>query len=457
MSQNAAPASPKQPARPVTSSLLGIAPELVKDPLGVFSRLGSLGDVVAMPLGIATAYLLNKPEYAQHVFANHKLYGKQIPSYRRMRALVGEGLLVSEGEFWLKQRRIAQPAFHKARIAGFAQCMVQAAAGCADRWTAQAGQVIDVAADMTRMTMQIVCETLLGADAEREGAQAAEAFADLNEATTQRILKMVALPLWVPTAENRRYRQSLRQLDAVIYGLIERRRAAKDQTPDLLSMLLHARDPETGAGMSDRQLRDEVATIMAAGHETTAVALTWTWHLLSQHADVWDRLQDELKTALDGRLPTVEDVDALPYTRMVIEESMRLYPPVYCTTRGLVADDNLDGYHLPARSMIFVSSWVMHRLPALWSDPLRFDPDRFSPDRRVSIPRGAYFPFIAGPRQCIGNTFAMLEAQLTLATLAQRIRLEPAPGRPPVELAPLMSLRPRGGLSMIPRLVTTAA
>lgn len=455
MSASPNPKAAKIPARPAAKGLFGIAPEFVRDPLRLLTDLGRLGEVVAMPMGIATAYLLTNPEHVLRVLQNPKQYGRAIPSYQRLRAVLGEGLLVSEGDFWLRQRRTAQPAFHKERIAGFAAAMVQAAADAVERLRgATAGERgVDIAEEMTRLTMQIVCTTLLGADAEREGAQAAQAFGVLNELTTRRILKLWAPPLWLPTGENRRYRAALAQLDGAIYDLIARRRQAQAGSPDLLSMLLLARDPETGEGMSDRQVRDEVATIFVAGHETTAVALTWTLHLLSQHAEVLARLRAELAATLDGRLPTLADLEALPYLRMVIEEAMRLYPPVYCTTRGLKSDEDLDGYHLPAGSLILVSQWVIHRMATLWPDPLRFDPERFAPGRRDSIARGAYFPFIAGPRQCIGNVFAMVEAQLILATLLPRVELRPAKDQPAVEPVPLMTLRPKNGLWMIPRAI----
>ncbi len=454
MSAQPGSAAQKNPVVAPAKGLFGIAPEFVRDPLRLLTELAQLGEVVALPMGIATAYLLTHPEHVLRVLQNHKQFGRAIPSYQRLRAVLGDGLLVSEGDFWLRQRRTAQPAFHKERIAGFAAAMVQATCDAVERLRHVAAAAdprgVDVAEELTRLTMQIVCTTLLGADAQREGAQAAQAFAVLNELTTRRILKLWAPPLWLPTSENRRYRRALAVLDGAIYELIARRRAAADKSNDLLSMLLLARDPETGEGMSDRQVRDEVATIFVAGHETTAVALTWTLHLLSQHPEVEARLRADLSRVLGSRLPTLSDLENLPYLRMVIEESMRLYPPVYCTTRGLVSDEDLDGYQLPKGSMILASQWVLHRLPALWPEPLRFDPERFSAERRECIPRGAYFPFIAGPRQCIGNVFALVEAQLILATLLSRIALRPAKDQPAVEPVPLMTLRPRQGLWMVP-------
>ena len=288
----AASPTPKIAPCPRGHFLWGIAPEFVRDPLGMLTQLGQLGDVVKLRFGVGSAYLLSNPDHIRHVLQNPKQFNKQIPSYRRLRELVGTGLIVSEGDFWLRQRRIEQPAFHKQRIAGFADAMVQAAQGCVDRLAAAAtrGETVDVPAEMTRLTMQVVCDTLLGPDARAEAERATHAFAELNELITQRILALMPPPLWIPTAENRRIRACIAQLDDVIYKMIARRRAAQVESNDLLSMLLHARDSETGAGMTDLQLRDELATLLLAGSETTAMALTWTLYLLSQNPTATTRL-----------------------------------------------------------------------------------------------------------------------------------------------------------------------
>lgn len=449
----AAPSSPPKVAPcPSGHWLFGVGPDIAERPLETLTELAKLGDVVDLRFGVGRGFLISNPEYVKHVLHNPKIYGKDIVTYHRLRDVIGLGLITSEGDFWLRQRRIEQPAFHKQRIAGFAPAMVAAADAAIERWSraAEKREAIDVADEMTRVTMQIVCETLLGADAGAEGELASVAFAELNELTADRAKALVALPLWIPTAANRRYRASLGQLDEAVYRIIARRRAEKQEGSDLLSMLMHARDAETGESMNDLQLRDEVTTILLAGHETTAVALSWTFHLLSQNPAAEERLRGELAAVLAGRAPTVADLEKLPYLRMVIDESLRLYPPVFVTVRGMREDDELDGYRIPKGSLVFVSAWVVHRSPALWEDPLAFRPERFSPERRKGQHHYSYFPFIGGPRQCIGNTFALMEAQLVLATLLPRFRLTTKPDHPPIVAAPLMTLRPRPGVYMLP-------
>ncbi|MDP3767798.1 MAG: cytochrome P450, partial [Dehalococcoidia bacterium] len=248
-----------------------------------------------------------------------------------------------------------------------------------------------------------------------------------------------------PTPTNLRFRRAMRTLDDIVYGMIEARRNNGADKDDLLSMLLEARDEETGEGMSDKQLRDEVFTMFTAGHETTAAALAWTWYLLSQHPEAEGRLHNELGSVLSGRTPGLDDLQRLPYTRMVIEETLRLYPPVWSIGRMALREDTVLGYRIPAKGQVLLSSYVTHRHPEFWDEPERFDPERFAPERAASRPRYAYFPFGGGPRQCIGNEFAMMEAQLALATLAQRYRLRLVPGQV-VEPEPAVTLRPRHGV-----------
>jgi len=256
---------------------------------------------------------------------------------------------------------------------------------------------------------------------------------------------MFAMPERIPTPRNRRFLVARRKLDEAVYRLIAGRRRSGEDTGDLLSMLLAARDEETGEGMSDRQLRDEVVTILIAGYETTADALAWTWYLLGTHPEAGARLHAELAAVLAGRVPAVEDLPQLPYTRMVLQEAMRLYPPAWGLLRQAREDDEIRGYRIPARARIVISQYVVHRHPGFWEEPEQFDPERFAPGRAASRPPFAYFPFGGGQRMCIGNNFAMMEAQLILATVAQRYRLDLVPGHP-VEPEPLITLRPRHGV-----------
>jgi len=430
--------------------LWGMGHEFAERPLEALTACGRLGDVVRMRFGPYRIQQLNNPEHIKHVFQNPRVYGKQTMSYSRLRGLLGLGLVVSDGDFWLRQRRIAQPAFHRERIVGFADAMVRAATALGDRWQAPAerGEHVEISADLTRATLTVVCETLLGGDVGEDGERVARAFPVLNEIISDRLNKLMPMPSWVPTRANRRYRAALAELDETVFRIIARRRASGDDGGDLLSMLMHARDEESGAGMTDRQLRDEVTTILLAGHETTAVALTWAFYLLSQHPEAERRLHEELERVLGGRAPGLADVEKLAYTRQVIDETLRLYPPVWAMDRSVAADDVIDGYRMPKGTYVLVSPWVVQRAPSLWSEPEAFRPERFARGA-AELPRYAYFPFIGGPRQCIGNTFALLEAQLMLATLAQRFRLALVPGQS-IELLPLLTLRPKHGIYMTP-------
>lgn len=424
--------------------ILGSLPEARRDPLQLM--LGSFreyGEVVRFRFGPLVGHLVSSPSGVNHVLAeNNKNYGKQTRGYAALRYLLGNGLLTSEGEFWKRQRRIAQPAFHRQRIAGFGQAMVRAAEECALGLAAQRGRDVDIHHEMMRLTLRIVGETLLGYDPSHDAREVGDALAFLLAAVNDRTSRIffIARPI-LPTPQNFRLRRARATLDAVVLRIIAERR--KTRGDDLLSMLMEARDAETGEAMDDRQLRDEAMTIFLAGHETTANALTFAWLLLSRYPAALRELRAELSQVLGGRAPSLDDLPRLHFTRMVIQEAMRLYPPAWIIARSASGADEIGGWHIPAGSIVFVSPYVVHRHPGAWEDPEGFDPHRFSREP----PRGAYFPFGGGPRQCIGNAFATMEAELVLATLAQRVRLSLSPGHP-VELEPSITLRPRHGLRM---------
>ncbi len=436
------------PPGPKGNWLLGNARALGADPLRMISEtVREFGETARFRVAKWWIHLITRPADVQHVLQDRvKNYSKRTTGYGRLsNLLLGDGLVTSEGELWKRQRRIVQPAFHKQRLQLLAASMVRATTEMTGRWT---GERLDLAAEMTHLTLRIVGETILGADVSAVVDRCGESFAALNEGLMRRIMAPVNLPLWVPSGANRRFAARVREVDQVVYGMIAERRRAPGES-DLISMLLAARDEETGEGMSDRQLRDEVMTMFFAGHETTATALAWTFFLVGKHPEVERRLRAEVSEVLGGREAGFEDLERLRYTRMVIEESMRLYPPVWSTMRNTEADDQIGDWSVPRGTWLLASSYLTHRLPSVWERPDAFEPERFSPERAAARPRFAYFPFLGGPRQCLGNQFSMMEAQLILATVTQRQRLELACET--IEMAPLLTLRPVGGVPMIRR------
>jgi cytochrome P450 len=354
--------------------------------------------------------------------------------------------LTSEGEHHRRQRRLAQPAFHRKRIDAYGATMTDYAERYSSRWTD--GAQVDIAHEMMRLTLAIVGKTLFNSDVESEADDVRESLTEIMEMFQMLLLPYSEYLERLPLPQNRRFLRARARLDAVIYRIISERRASGEDAGDLLSMLMHARDEEgDGGGMSDRQLRDEVMTIFLAGHETTANALAWTWYLLAQHPEVEAKLHAELDRVLDGgrRLPAVEDLAALRYTEMVFSESMRLYPPAWTVGRLAVKDYEVGGYTVPAGSLVLISQYVMQRDPRFWPDPLRFDPERWTPEARESRPQYSYFPFGAGARRCVGEGFAWMEGSLLIASIARRWRMRLDPAHPVVE-HPRITLRPKHGV-----------
>ncbi|GIW08737.1 MAG: cytochrome P450 [Dehalococcoidia bacterium] len=421
---------------------LGLA-QFRRNPAVALERLArQFGDVVLVALPGQSLVLVNDPELIHRVLVvDHALFtkGRALQTAKRV---LGDGLLTSEGDHHRRQRRLIQPAFHRQRIAGYAATMVDLAARWSARWND--GTTIDLADEMMRLTLAVAGKTLFGADVENDADVVGETLRQLMTLFDILTLPFADLFDRLPFGPSRGWRESRRRLDAIIYRLIDERRRSGDGD-DLLSMLVAARD-EHGA-MTDEQVRDEALTIFLAGHETTANALTWTWYLLSQHPTIEAALHDELDRVLGGRLPTFGDLDRLTYTRMVIAESMRLYPPAWAIGRRALDAYQLGDYLVPAGTIVLVSQWVMHRDARYWPDPLRFDPTRFLPEAVASRPRLSYFPFGAGPRICIGESFAWTEATLLLATLAQRWRARLVPGHR-VDILPAVTLRPRFGMRM---------
>jgi cytochrome P450 len=418
-----------------------------RDPLEFLSRIAREypGDVVRFRPGPRDSYLLKDPELVKEVLVTRQHDFRKSRGLEWAKLFLGEGLLTSEGDFHTRQRRLAQPAFHRQRIGGYADDMVRRTVAARDRWSA--GQVLDVDGEMMRLTLGVVCSTLFGTDV----ASADEVREDL--ATIIELFPRFSLPLFgliqkLPLPSNARFNRALARMDALVYRIIAERQRDPSDRGDLLSMLLLARDEEGGGRMSDRQLRDEVFTLLLAGHETTSNALTWAWYLLSQNPEADARWREELRRVLGERAATALDLPALRYTEMVLAESMRLFPPAWAMGRRALRDLTLGGFPIRKGDIVTVSPYVMHRDERFWPDPLRFDPDRFTAEAKAARPRFAYFPFGAGARSCIGEPFAWMEGVLLLATIGQRWRLRLQPGQV-VEPKALMTLRPRYGMKMV--------
>jgi cytochrome P450 len=421
-----------------------------RDPLGFLTSVTrEFGDVVYFSGVSQDFYLLNHPDYVKDVLVTHNTSFMKGRGLQRAKRLLGEGLLTSEPPLHRRQRRLAQPAFHKQRINAYASLMVDYALRLGrERW--QDGRTLDVAQEMMHLTLAIVGKTLFGTETEAEAEEVRAALSASMASFARFMLPFAELLSRLPLPANRRFMESRARLDRIIYRIIEERRASGEDRGDLLSMLLNAQDEEGDGGrMTDEQLRDEAMTIFLAGHETTANALTWTWYLLSQHPEAEARLHEELEEVLAGRPPTAEDLPRLRYTEMVVAESMRLYPPAWILGRRALEDYEVGGHLIPRDSLVILSPYVMHRDPRFFPDPERFDPERWTPESKASRPQFSYFPFGGGPRRCIGEGFAWMEGVLVVATLAQSWRLRLAPGQR-VEPQPMVTLRPRRGMSMTP-------
>lgn len=402
------------------------------------------GDVIGLRFLKFRIYFLNHPDMIEDLLVTQARKFEKGRVLKANKRLFGKGLLTSEGDFWLRQRRLAQPAFHRARINSYAEAMVQYAERLVETW--KNGEQRDIHVEMMGLTLQIVGKTLFGVEVTGEVQEVGHALEALMELNSD-FRRLMLVPGWMPTLTNIRAELAIRRLDKIIYKIIRERRASGEDRGDLLSMLLRAQD-EDGSHMTDTQLRDEALTIFLAGHETTAVTLSWTWWLLAQHPEVEAKLHAELDLVLNGRTPTLDDLPSLRYTDRVITESMRLYPPAWGMARVAVEDTEIAGYKIRKGSGVTVSQWAVHRDPRWFDAPLEFRPERWEGDLAKRLPRFAYFPFGGGPRQCIGNTFALMETALVLATIAQHYRFNLVAEHPVVPIASI-TLRPRYGIKVV--------
>jgi cytochrome P450 len=431
--------------------------ELLRDPGKFLLRSREqFGDVFRFRIGPLPVYFLYHPRHVRRVLYEHQKNYQRGWHYDLLRCEFGANLVVSEGPHWLRQRKLAQAAFSRERLAEYAGAMVEATARMLARWremaTAAERCEIDVGREMMRVTLEIAGRTLFSRDVSDEADDVGSAFRVVSE-FLHRILsrRFTTPPIWIPTPSSLRFRRAVRTLNEIVLSLVRQRRADPQDRGDLLSMLIEARDEETGESMTDDQVRSEALTFLIAGHETTATALMWTWYLLASHEEIRRRVREEALTVLGANAaPTMADAARLTFVRMAIEEAMRLYPPIWAVPRQAVRDDEIDGYRIPARSNVLLCQYVTHRHPEVWESPERFDPLRFAPERLAERPKGAYFPFLGGPHQCIGNEFAMLEMQLLVALVLREFDLELVPGQ---TIRPLgsITLRPDGPVRIVLR------
>jgi cytochrome P450 len=449
--------SPRVRTRPprleVGGPLLGNVLGLARDRLGVMRVAGAVrGGICEMPLAGGTVVVLSSPDLVHEVLVAQGDNFKKGTTFRFLRPIIGNGLLTSEGDFHRRQRKLMAPALSHKRIAAYADTMAAYAERTQGAW--KDGTSIDVSEEMMRLTLDVVSKTLLDTDVGKDVDQVGAAVSLLVRAINARMSTPISFLLG-SASRDPEVRAAIATLDDVIRRIIRERRQSKADTGDLLSMLLGAQEEGTGEGMTDAQVRDEVMTIFLAGHETTANGLTWALYLLARHPDMYRRLRAEATSVLDGRTATASDIPRLGFALQVFKEALRLYPPAYLTSRMAIRDVEIGGYRVRAGTDVIANICTMQRRPEYFPDPERFDPDRFSAANEKNIPRGAYVPFGAGARICIGNNFALMEGQLVLATLAQRVELS-LTGAAEIPPEPLVTLRPLGGMPMRVRRLASA-
>ncbi len=433
------------PPGPKGHFLLGVLPDIRRDELDYLNRIvREYGDIVYVRVVNHPCYVLSHPRDIEYVLlGNYSNFVKSI-FLRESRALLGNGLLTSDGDVWLRQRRLLQPAFHDDRIAEYSRAMVEHTQHMLDTW--QDGEVRDIHQDMASLTMETIANVLFGSNIASETEQIGDALRVFFNQFDERF-GLYAIPEWVPTPGNLRYRMAIGRLDRILERVIRRRHSNVHGSGCALSTLLRVQDDD-GTSMTQRQLRDEMMTLFFTGHETTALALSWTWYLLAQHPEAADRLSEEVERVVGQRAPTYEDIPQLRFVDAVVKESLRLYPPAYGVVRQALKDCEIGGYTIPAGATLAMFQWVVHRDPRYFDRPDEFVPDRWADDLAKRLPRCAYFPFGAGPRMCIGNSFANTELALMVAMIARRFQFKLVPGHP-VLLNPSLTLRPRKGIKVI--------
>ena len=413
--------------------------------LVVHEMLAEYGDLVRWR-GLYDIYVVNHPDFIRTVLSrSHEHFSKRIIDYRVMSGVMGDGLVTSDGPLWARQRRLMQPVFSHRNVAGFDATINGLTSSLMDEWdTRTGGEIVRIDREMAGLTFRITGATLFSADIQRHSAEVAEILEIIN-LRPQEVRALMTLVSWIPTPHNLKWKRALKRLDRIVHNVIAARRRAGSGGDDILGRLLEARDEETGEGLDETQIRDEVVTLMLAGHDTSAHALTWTLYLLATHPEVASRLTGHLAEHLNGAPATAADLPHLPYLKQVVQEAMRMYPPVWAVARRAERKVTFGEHVLPANAYVAVVAWALHRHPEFWPDPDRFDPNRFDPDRAKARHSYCYLPFGAGPRTCIGAGMAMLEIQLVLAQILQRFKLQVVPDHP-IETLAKVTLRPRYGM-----------
>lgn len=415
--------------------------------------IGRFGDVVRYPMGLVTVYFLHHPDHVRHVLETNHANFRRSPFYARMRTLLGQGLITSDGELWKKQRRTIQPGFSRQRLASFVGLMVDKTEERLDRWSpsATAGTPIDIAREMMELSLTLAGWTLFTADVSSSAKIFEEQLPLALEEVDRRFNELFVWPDWMPTVRNWRMARAVKAMDGLIYQLMDQRRKAAQGADrgdgDLLDLLIQARDPDTGLPMPDKQIRDEAMTLLLAGHETTANLLAWTLHLLATHPEIQEAVAREVVETWGSESPTSSRLGELTLTRRVIFEALRLYPPAWSMDREVIADDVIGGYKIPAGSVVFFPPYFVHRHRDTWTEAERFDPDRFTDEAVAARHRHAYIPFGSGARACIGRELALMNATVVLGLIMKRYRVRSVPGHK-VAMQAAITLRPRHGLAM---------
>ncbi|NMG09913.1 cytochrome P450 [Brasilonema sp. UFV-L1] len=439
----------KAPPGPRGLPIIGCFLQMASNPLQFLTNAArEYGDVVHLgAIGPQQLYLIAHPDCVKHVLQENPQNYTKGENFQEMKLVIGEGLVISEGDSWRRQRRLMQPSFHRQQIAAMVNDMTATIAQMLERWhQMERGATLDAYDEMLLLTQKMLLKTTLSIDTSSDTTELIQAWNTIYKFLSDRLWAVFKPPISFPTPKNRQFLQAINTLRTTANRIIQERQQGNDAPNDILSMLMSSRD-ESGEGLSDQQLHDQIVGLFSAGFETSGAVLSWIWYLLSKYPSVERQLQKELSTVLDGRTPTFEDLPNLKYTKMIVQEAMRLYPGAWVYARNNLKDDVIGGYHIPAGSMLLLSPFVTHRLPAFWDNPEGFDPERFSPEQSANRPRYAYFPFGGGSRQCLGDIFALTEIQLVVAMVSQQFRLNLVPEYP-VERAPLLTLQTRHGILM---------